>query len=1720
MSAPISMQEIQREVEFGFLASGKDWQGNWTTIEMVLSKVFPKAKKKKKKGNRSTTKPAFQYLKRRDGEKGSFEGEDCKDLAHLTPNNNKKQQPLHQRTSQDLCKVLKPYFKEHQLDLTLLDILIEEEVNGEIFMNLKMNETVELFPSLTFGKRKKIILIRDDLKYKEEKGELIYEENVEGIDSEPGEEKSNQGQLKAEKYRETFRKFGCKPKESNSYLWNSALIPDDVPLQSLLIPLHYFINEKIDEQQIPDWIATNAMPFIAACLNERRNGTIHFGVAPFETKEDYKGSVVGFPVDKKRIIRRFYHILRLFFYEDDFETVCKCIRQPQFIPVTFAKDMQEFSKDNLFVVEIDVVPCTIFTEENVFFLRQNEGDDAKKKAAFFRFKKGSNEPIMGTAEDIRNYMAIKSKISTERKTHEEKPVDIEFKENLRQKFLDLYSAGFETVKEEIHPVLLLSPLDSNLSDEFVPENFEFLNDLDPSVVFDFDFCDENSKGMYQFVENDQEQCLKVLTTDAFDKNSQEFKKESFSNMLDDLRTSSIKPWIFCNGYSPLLKEPLKRLAWKQERIEGYKEAVRFFSDEIPPGRAIVIFLLFSKNYDILLDAAEEIISKFKGHWLLLAESEEIASHWKKELLHRQCVDKKALEYRCIIGIPWKHVNLMIKTVTGAKKQSKCLIPTAKGPLCNLREKFKSELFDLSILSANECENDTEIMNDREKRKEQRKIVEEDFFKGAPVTWWNLSFGEDHVVKRSIHPNLLEKVKLACSKSENEDENKVSIVKLFHQPGAGGTTSAMQVLWDLKDEYRCAVVKKISELTCEQIEKLRNYEESETPKPPIILIDNSDEEKVITLCAQLENRARIASRRNEDRCQVFCMLLLCIRKPNLPSFVNKGSVQLRHELEKNELDWFQEKGDKLQKQFLHENGVDPQLLLSFNLLKENFNPHYREQIIKQFVDNIDNEEEKCLLRYLSLMNSFDIDFQPVPVSAFDLLMSDTGLASQQSATVSSYGIVSQMRRKGWEVHLTQSLLVLINRSANVKYSGQLKGLYIINQLFAKEIFTYIQDKLKWKTSKMMLDFLKSPMFQCYNKSLEVLHKVVRDILKKRQSLDDQKREKFSPLIMDILAHEDADRAGQVLEYGFELLKDPMVAQQVARLYYTYKNWEKAEHFAKIATGLKPDNSFLWDTYGQIFKTRLKEMYMECSQNGTILSAEEVLRAVSLVYGAIEKFKMEQITCEKEYYSKNNDNGYFAEVVTTITFLDLLHFYPDTNNMEILRRFLVEPHFVPKSFQSSFPWVVTFIKSFYARTSFVMRCIDEKISQLKSWQYNGLLSSMPDQRKMLFDLKENLDKYFGEESNDIPALDSEEQTIEFVRRRIRKLSGSSLKDMIDLRTDDDGRQTLQTIESLILEKVMPHCISLHDLITLIGACFIKNLNRQGQEKEFRNILRWTSQAYDMANSQKENHIYLEAYLFLVLFHWQTENRTVYANEMCPLQQVQDAIKKWKLAFNKKYTRQKDDINPYQRRETTFFYLGKGLKFAEIVYYEDLFIDEYGSRYLRSGDSIWQKPAVRSRLQRIQGTLKTNGIEVLVPLKSSLGNVNHVTIPTSLPISNRALWNKKVFFFLGFTWSGPKAFDVSQDNIDATSRETFGTTKSSGLFFRGAQHRQVSSDVITNEEYLKKLTKLNERLKKIQELKKLKVTSREREEIQMEEELRKERDELIRRRDDFLSGTAAES
>ena len=71
-----------------------------------------------------------------------------------------------------------------------------------------------------------------------------------------------------------------------------------------------------------------------------------------------------------------------------------------------------------------------------------------------------------------------------------------------------------------------------------------------------------------------------------------------------------------------------------------------------------------------------------------------------------------------------------------------------------------------------------------------------------------------------------------------------------------------------------------------------------------------------------------------------------------------------------------------------------------------------------------------------------------------------------------------------------------------------------------------------------------------------------------------------------------------------------------------NWIEATKYAKIITNKKPDNSFLWDTFGNVFKAQVVAHLHECFKTEGTVSPEEAVSVVDLGLHGLEIFHKEQ------------------------------------------------------------------------------------------------------------------------------------------------------------------------------------------------------------------------------------------------------------------------------------------------------------------------------------------------------------------------------------------------------------------------------------------------------------------------------------------------------------------
>ena len=106
-------------------------------------------------------------------------------------------------------------------------------------------------------------------------------------------------------------------------------------------------------------------------------------------------------------------------------------------------------------------------------------------------------------------------------------------------------------------------------------------------------------------------------------------------------------------------------------------------------------------------------------------------------------------------------------------------------------------------------------------------IGDDFWRGFEITWTELDMGAD-VHRGEIFEKLKEEVRDRLKESRN-----VSI-PLYHFPGAGGTTLAKRIAWDLKDFYPTVIVHNLSQYTSVRIERLFHV----TGLPVLAIMDAS------------------------------------------------------------------------------------------------------------------------------------------------------------------------------------------------------------------------------------------------------------------------------------------------------------------------------------------------------------------------------------------------------------------------------------------------------------------------------------------------------------------------------------------------------------------------------------------------------------------------------------------------------------------------------------------------------------------------------------------------------------------------------------------------------------------------------------------------------------------------------------------------------------------
>ncbi|KAL3862139.1 hypothetical protein ACJMK2_008129, partial [Sinanodonta woodiana] len=457
--------------------------------------------------------------------------------------------------------------------------------------------------------------------------------------------------------------------------------------------------------------------------------------------------------------------------------------------------------------------------------------------------------------------------------------------------------------------------------------------------------------------------------------------------------------------------------------------------------------------------------------------------------------------------------------------------------------------------------------------------------------------------------------------------------------------------------------------------------------------------------------------------------------------------------------------------------------------------------------------------------------------------------------------------------------------------------------------------------------------------------------------------------------------------FECTEDPMMAQQLARfLYIKCRNWTEAETVIKQAIE-KKKSSYLLDTYGHILKSKMD----------IINEAEEL---INLAFDAIDKFKNGQMVC-RTFEDEHNNSVFYGEINTGLDLLEKFQKITCHNPGKVdFHRFLVDPVFIPLEFQSMDKTKLVRLKKedLYKNLNISLRVLEEAKYQVKEKRYTSTIDMQASDH--LESLRKRLEMYYCTDKSRT--------------NYARYLYGYGLDSIMKLKEKN------KTIFLDTYNKAKLKLISLandsepdsKDLLIALGATLASLSNCLKElSVDYRIVLKWSEKLYGL--SFTGNRPYMEAYLYLIIFHWPTRARS--SLPLCHLDKLNIALNDMKHVYDRNHNVQPQKEN-YHRLipAKTFFFLGKGDPGEDIVHYKKI----HGKTQAR-GDEVWSTPEARDRLQRLDGFLCYGGKAVDYEISHN-GLKRKINIRTSLPYNAR-LWQRPVTFLLGFSWSGPIAYDV---------------------------------------------------------------------------------------------------
>uniref|UniRef100_A0A2K5K1X6 SAM domain-containing protein n=1 Tax=Colobus angolensis palliatus TaxID=336983 RepID=A0A2K5K1X6_COLAP len=1361
---------------------------------------------------------------------------------------------------------------------------------------------------------------------------------------------------------------------SNPYRYKLDFIlqPETGPdnLIDLIHEFKAFTNtDTATEEDIKMKFSNEVFRFASACMNSCTNGTIHFGV-----KDKPQGKIVGIKVTsdtKEALINHFNLMINKYFEDHQVQQAKKYIREPRFVEVLLPNS----TLSERFVIEVDIIPQFSEHQYDYFQIKiqnyNNKTWEQSKKFSVFVRDGTSSKDIMKNKADFRAFKADFKTLAESRKAAEEKfRAKTNKKEREGPKLVKLLTGNQDL-------------LDNSYYEQYIlVTNKYFLKEIKWFAVLEFD-PESNINGVVQDYKASRVANLHFPSIYVE-------RKTTPNEKISTLNLYHQQSWIFCNGRSDLDSEkykPFDPSSWQRERASNVRKLISFLTHEdiVPRGKFLVVFLLLSSvddPRDPLIETFCAFYEDLKGieNILCICVQPHIFQGWKYLLKARLIKHQDEISSQCISALSLEEINGTILKLKSATQSSKRLLPSI-GLSTVLLKKEEDIMTTLEIICENECEG-TLLEKDKNKFLEFKASKEEDFYRGGKMSRWNFYFSSESYsspfVKRDKYERL-EAMIQNCADSSKPTCTK--IIHLYHHPGCGGTTLAMHILWDLRKKFRCAVLKNktvdFSEIG-EQVTNLITYGAMNRQEyvPVVLLVDDFEEQDNVYLL-QSQNPEKSA------------------RIPD--------SIAVIQQISSKEQRAFELKLKEIKEQ--HKNFED---LYSFMIMETNFNKEYIENVVRNILkgQNIFTKEAK-LFSFLALLNSY------VPDTTISLSQCERFLGIGNKKAF--WGTEKFEDKMG-----TYSTILI---KTEVIECGNYCGVCIIHSLIAKFSLEELKKSYHLNKSQIMLDMLTENLFfdtgMGKSKFLQDMHTLL--LTRHRNEHEGETGNWFSPFIEALHKDEGNEAVEAVLLEGIHRFNpNAFICQALARHFYIKKkDFGNALNWAKQAKIIEPDNSYISDTLGQVYKSKIRWWIEENGRNRNI-SVDDLIALLNLAEQASSAFKesqqqSEDRECEvkerlyqksKRRYDTYNFAGYQGEIgvgLYTIQILQLIPFFDNKN--ELSKRdtvnFVSGSGDIPGDQNDEYKLALKNCIPYLTKLKFSLKksfdFFDEYFVLLKPRNNIKQNEEAKTRRKGAIYFKKYTDIFcLLEESQDIGlgSKFSEPLQIERCQKSLVALKAGKFSGLLEylIKSQEDAISTMEYIVNkyaFLLEQCTVKIQSKEKLnfilANIILSCVKPTSTLVKPVEKLKDQLREVLQPIGLT------YRFSEPYFLASLLFWPE---------------------------NQQLDQHSQQMKEYAQQPIAYFFLGKGKRLKRLVHKGK--IDQ---RFEKTPDinSLWQSGDVWKE-QKVQ--------ELLLPENNCLyieyGINEKITIPITPTFflfcqlrSGRSI--EKVSFYLGFSTGGPLAYDI---------------------------------------------------------------------------------------------------